>query len=810
MPFIRYKNLEFHNGYAYKECKVSLQDQGLVLVRGLNKDEGGFLGAGKTSVFEVFSCLQTGKTGKHQRAGDRVYADDIINKQIGKDFASSLTFDADDHPYEIQMYRAHHEHRNLHTCIDVNTGQQSVIPRTQHTADWVLKNLLKTDELSFFHTIYITQEFTNVLIAGSEAERRNAIVGMFNLGVYDVLQDKVKQELVRKTQIITDASSLDHELEEIKTKLLSVDLDALRNETQEYADRVVELKQEQSLTLTRYKKITSALARAKEKAKLKADILALLAEAGLEYKIRELDTGILNRYKAKETKITATLIKNQNLVSIAERKRILTLRLTTIASAREQGVVATELDKVKDDIRTLLAERPTAETRAEITVELNKIVKPKQTVQELRELVADLTKKVDRHKETISNLLDQLKCGVCPTCHRAYNDEIDGVAVHAEMTSTRANLQSDQAALRNAQALLAAAEKYQELEIRLNDLPEVRDAAVIQAEIIKLQAVEHRLTSELESTRQREKIEIALAELPEIPDGLEERLESLSAKQKSIKHKISCIERMLELKLRASTIKLKRSEAELEQASRDTLEYINGLTAAITEASENIVTTDLAIRQTEELQRRKLKIETCLGEMVTIRQDVSCLEALKFCFGGNGLKLERFNEIMRDAIETTVPRYANMLWPDGSVKLNLRDDGNSVKVELQRASGDVIESSLLSGGERHKTGLALLFGLRDLRESYLGTSSNVLIVDEPFGNLDPQGTQALLKILRSLRDRFGSVFVVSHRPEVFGNAVWDQTWWAVRENGFATLYTGSTVPDQYVDLAQKFLDSAQI
>jgi DNA repair exonuclease SbcCD ATPase subunit len=113
-------------------------------------------------------------------------------------------------------------------------------------------------------------------------------------------------------------------------------------------------------------------------------------------------------------------------------------------------------------------------------------------------------------------------------------------------------------------------------------------------------------------------------------------------------------------------------------------------------------------------------------------------------------------------------------------------------------------SSLLSGGERHKAGLAFLFGLRDLKELYTGSSSNVLIVDEPFGNLDPLGTEGLISIFALLKQKFGSVFVISHRPEVLSHPIWDQTWWAIRENNNATLYLEDP-PAKYHQMASELV-----
>jgi ABC-type multidrug transport system ATPase subunit len=76
----------------------------------------------------------------------------------------------------------------------------------------------------------------------------------------------------------------------------------------------------------------------------------------------------------------------------------------------------------------------------------------------------------------------------------------------------------------------------------------------------------------------------------------------------------------------------------------------------------------------------------------------------------------------------------------------------------------------------------------------------VLIVDEPFGNLDPLGTEGLIAIFQRLKRKFGSVFVISHRPEVLSHPVWDQTWWAIRENDNATLYLEDP-PAHYQKLA---------
>jgi energy-coupling factor transporter ATP-binding protein EcfA2 len=110
---------------------------------------------------------------------------------------------------------------------------------------------------------------------------------------------------------------------------------------------------------------------------------------------------------------------------------------------------------------------------------------------------------------------------------------------------------------------------------------------------------------------------------------------------------------------------------------------------------------------------------------------------------------------------------------------------------------------MLSGGERNKAGLSLLFGMRDLKEKYTGLSTNVLILDEPFGNLDAYGTECLLSVLESLKDRFGTIFVIGNQHDVLTHEIWDQVWWAVRENNEARLYREG-LPSRYNDAVARY------
>ena len=204
-------------------------------------------------------------------------------------------------------------------------------------------------------------------------------------------------------------------------------------------------------------------------------------------------------------------------------------------------------------------------------------------------------------------------------------------------------------------------------------------------------------------------------------------------------------------------------------------------------------------------RQRYRTLKKTLDQKTDLARETECFKALKLAFGSSGLKQDRFQAILTDATERTVPVYTDMLWHNRNVSLSLSEIEGSLQFQLDRLeSGTSTKSTLLSGGERHKAGLAFLFGMRDLKELYTRSSTNVLIVDEPFGNMDPLGTEALISIFSRLRSKFESVFVISHRPEVLSHPVWDQTWWAIRENNVATLYT-SDPPAFYQKIAAELV-----
>jgi len=89
--------------------------------------------------------------------------------------------------------------------------------------------------------------------------------------------------------------------------------------------------------------------------------------------------------------------------------------------------------------------------------------------------------------------------------------------------------------------------------------------------------------------------------------------------------------------------------------------------------------------------------------------------------------------------------------------LNVYLDGNALDISY---CGKMFDN--LSGGEKQRVDLILQFAIRDMLNTYLNASSNILVLDEITDFLDKQSCASVMKLLEKELNTIESVFVVSH------------------------------------------------
>lgn len=806
MPTIKYEHLSFENGYVYRSCEVPLHEQGLVLIRGLNLDDGGYLGSGKSSLFEVFSHVQLGKGGK--TASRKTELDSIVNWSVGSDYSAVLRYTVDGHPYEIRQYRKHKLYKNRTLVIDRETGR-NIIPRSgaRFPHKWIREEHLKLDETSFFNLVYLRQELNHVLLHGRDYEVRKKLTSMFGLDIFDKLYSLAHDRIKTVGGNLESLEKLEAELTNLNAQLQGAeDLEELQENQEQQEKSLSALQESLDETARRRGDLRDLFA----KIEIRRD-LALQAKTAwdnsklskLVNSPKDIDDDLVKRLEKKSESYSEEYVLAKDQADAFRRRNIIEQKLSKI-SGRDIEDVDEELSEVRTQLARLKGqELPQAQRRMKVLEEMAKLDRPKKSLLDIRTKLEDVLAKETTAQQEIKVLTAQLRDNVCSACKRPFDiqqDQVDEMKVKLERTrSQHGKLRDLRFQLRD---MIEGAEAYKTLESQLEAIDTTRSPREIQTEIQGLLKKERELTEEYELSKQRLELNGQLKELP-VGTVNDQLLDRLRLRSSAAKMRGAVAQKILNL--------LNQIEDLPMGDRKDIAAQIDSLTEESGSLSEDLKVLSLEVARTEEriatisnLQNRRDKVQKGLSRGSQILNNKRCLESLKSAFGNQGLKNDRFQSILREATETTVPLYSSTLWPKSNIDLCLSDQDGSIQFQLRRKNGNIITGSdMLSGGERHKAGLAFLFGMRDLKEVYTESSSNVLIVDEPFGSLDPQGTSGLMRILQILKQKFGSVFVISHRPEVLNHPAWDKVWWAVRNENESTLYRGD-LPQQYQEIAQQY------
>ena len=110
-------------------------------------------------------------------------------------------------------------------------------------------------------------------------------------------------------------------------------------------------------------------------------------------------------------------------------------------------------------------------------------------------------------------------------------------------------------------------------------------------------------------------------------------------------------------------------------------------------------------------------------------------------------------------INKKAKEYSQEVFESDKVDFSL--DGNNINIGY-----DNKEYGNLSGGERQKIDLIIQFAIRDMLCTYLDFSSNILVVDELFDNLDSVGCERILNFISNKLNDVESVYIITHHSDI--------------------------------------------
>jgi DNA repair exonuclease SbcCD ATPase subunit len=140
------------NFLSYEHFQLQLDNLGLVLIEGENRDSGGSNGAGKSALFEAMTWGLFGVTNRGLRGDDVVRLD--FQKKATKNTRILVEIEVDGHLVQVLRHRKHAQHANkLLLFVDGKDVTLSTDKETQER----LNHLLQIDVESFISAVMFPQ-----------------------------------------------------------------------------------------------------------------------------------------------------------------------------------------------------------------------------------------------------------------------------------------------------------------------------------------------------------------------------------------------------------------------------------------------------------------------------------------------------------------------------------------------------------------------------------------------------------------------------------------------------------------------------
>lgn len=110
-------------------------------------------------------------------------------------------------------------------------------------------------------------------------------------------------------------------------------------------------------------------------------------------------------------------------------------------------------------------------------------------------------------------------------------------------------------------------------------------------------------------------------------------------------------------------------------------------------------------------------------------------------------------------IDNRAKEYSKLIFNNELVEFKL--DGNNIYIAY---NGKEYEG--LSGGEKQKIDLIVQFSIRDMLSKFLNFSSNILVLDEIFDNLDSLGCDKVVNMIITTMTDIDSVYIITHHSDI--------------------------------------------
>lgn len=206
---IKYKNVEANNFLSYNHFKLDLDNQGLVLIEGLNNSDNSFKsnGSGKTSALSAITYALYGITLNNTKGND------VINRQEGKNCWVKLTFESGKDTFIIERYRKDKENKNK---VKIFANGEEITESSNAKTDVTINKLIGVDFDTYVNAIVYSNNFSDKsFMQATDKGKKEILESLANATIYSTakensinkrkeLEDLIKDNENRLYKINTD------------------------------------------------------------------------------------------------------------------------------------------------------------------------------------------------------------------------------------------------------------------------------------------------------------------------------------------------------------------------------------------------------------------------------------------------------------------------------------------------------------------------------------------------------------------------------------------------------------------------------
>ena len=257
-------------------------------------------------------------------------------------------------------------------------------------------------------------------------------------------------------------------------------------------------------------------------------------------------------------------------------------------------------------------------------------------------------------------------------------------------------------------------------------------------------------------------------ELQSIQEDIEKLTKDISLKEDEHNSKINQLKNEYDISIADTKEKMNNLKDALDNTSLNIKHIVNDINInnnlIASKRAELSRITEIKAHIESDIKDCKAKIEKIKNDLLYIVGEVEDITSRLDVISNMETLLKRdFRGILLtdiiDYVRIRCKEYCSIIFDTDLINFEL--SGNDIDISY---NGKLYEN--LSGGEKQKIDLIVQFAIRDMLSKQLNFSSNILVLDEIFDNLDSVGCEKVLELISKELSDVENLFIITHHASI--------------------------------------------